>query len=765
MTKADSGHSSKDKGRSFQSIIKRNYIFALVLIAILALLSHSGLYLAIKTNDMSAALINVSGRQRMLSQRAAIYSLRLVNSRDDAIRDKLREGLRETANQMEESHAALLRGQPGNEFSPSGPSGEVKAIFFEAPVRLDKKMRMFLGEVRALSRETDERLTNDNPHLQRILDMSGGDLLEALETLVTQYQKESEDMISRLKGMGIGVFGMIIFVLFMEDLFIFRPVAGRVEKEAQRIKLLQEIAVAANEAETVEDVMRVSLEKICENTGWEVGHVYVPDPKNKLIPTYIWWLKDVRRFGAFREATESYKFPPGVGLPGRVLKSGKPAWIIDVTRDPNFPRALSAEEVGIKTGFAFPVLEGDRVVAVLEFYTTKISRPDEALIEIIESLAIQLGRVTERKRVERELIAAKETAEKATELKDKFVSLVAHDLRSPLATVMGFLEAICSDKSNPLQEAHRKGLTHVRDNVNGLINMIDRLLNITRLRTGKIKPQRKFIDGRRLAAMVVKNYRHMAEKKGVALVNNVPEGVRLYADPDLFAEVLRNLVNNAIKFCRDGDTVTLFTPPDKQSTISVKDSGLGVDADILPDIFKHDVKTTMKGTAGEKGTGLGLPFCHDIIMAHEGSLTVESMAGAGSVFHAEIPVRRPLVLVVDDEDDVRYTFRMMLERLDMEVVEADGCDEALSIMKNMSPHLVILDIIMPVKDGFEFMERAKKECDAGDVPIVVVTSDHNVETSERAFSLGARDVVNKPVAPNVFIPKVRRLVEEVRYIV
>jgi Signal transduction histidine kinase regulating C4-dicarboxylate transport system len=120
----------------------------------------------------------------------------------------------------------------------------------------------------------------------------------------------------------------------------------------------------------------------------------------ELIPTEIWHLEEPERFEIFRKVTENTRFTSGVGLPGRVLANGKPAWVIDVTRDSNFPRAKQAEDIGVKVGFAFPVLVKTEIVAVLEFFSEEAMEPDERLLGIMTHIGTQLGRVVERKRGE-----------------------------------------------------------------------------------------------------------------------------------------------------------------------------------------------------------------------------------------------------------------------------------------------------------------------------------------------------------------------------
>ena len=172
------------------------------------------------------------------------------------------------------------------------------------------------------------------------------------------------------------------------------------EKQNQ-LQLLEEIAVAASQAHSVREAMQFAVDRVCAFTGWPLGHVYlVSDDRTstRMLTTDVWYSPEDNRFSKFREATEKREFPAGEGLPGRVLESGQTAWINDVTKDTNFPRRESARQAGLRAAFAFPVLSGNDVVAVLEFFSEAASEPDDALLRLMSQIGTQLGRVVERVR-------------------------------------------------------------------------------------------------------------------------------------------------------------------------------------------------------------------------------------------------------------------------------------------------------------------------------------------------------------------------------
>jgi two-component system, cell cycle sensor histidine kinase and response regulator CckA len=168
--------------------------------------------------------------------------------------------------------------------------------------------------------------------------------------------------------------------------------------------LLETIASAANEAATVDEALEIAVHRVCEHTGWPVGHVHLANAEGTaLLPTRIWHLARPEKFLTFRDVTMGMLLARGEGLPGRVLASGEPAWIVDATPDTTLPRARAARDIGLRTGFAFPVRVGREVVATLEFFSEHDAAPDARILGVMSHVGRQLGHVVERKRAEDEL--------------------------------------------------------------------------------------------------------------------------------------------------------------------------------------------------------------------------------------------------------------------------------------------------------------------------------------------------------------------------
>ena len=235
----------------------------------------------------------------------------------------------------------------------------------------------------------------------------------------------------------------------------------------------------------------------------------------------------------------------------------------------------------------------------------------------------------------------------------------------------------------------------------------------------------------------------MALDKGVRFVNNIPETMKLYCDYGLLGRVIDNLVFNAAKFCRQGDTISVFTPDDRPNVIAVRDSGPGIAEELLPDLFLGHVRTSTEGSAGEVGSGLGLPICREIVHAHDGALTVESVRGEGATFFIELPAVKPRLLLIDDEEDFADLFRAAVMDTETEVLAAYSGEEALQIIDDARPHLIVCDLLLPGIDGVQVIRQFKTNPRTAHIPILVITGSIP-QLRDVVLEIGVNDFLSKP---------------------
>lgn len=222
-------------------------------------------------------------------------------------------------------------------------------------------------------------------------------------------------------------------VTVTRDVTARRRVEEALRRESALVQAFRTVAIAANESKTLAEAARVALRELCTFSGWPLGHLYVR-AGDRMEPSDVWHPADPSAYRAFRDATMATPLARGIGLPGRVLASARPLWIVDVSRDANFPRAAAARACGLGGGFAFPILVDNEVEAVLEFFNEAPADPDPQLLDILANVAVLLGRVVERERNDREvremlsvLSATLEATEEGIVVVDREGRITAHN--------------------------------------------------------------------------------------------------------------------------------------------------------------------------------------------------------------------------------------------------------------------------------------------------------------------------------------------------
>ena len=247
--------------------------------------------------------------------------------------------------------------------------------------------------------------------------------------------------------------------------------------------------------------------------------------------------------------------------------------------------------------------------------------------------------ITERKKVEIELKEANEQLLKFNDLKDEFVSIASHELRTPLSIISGAVKLLIDEIPGKIVSGQKEILDMAMNNLNRLARIVDALLNISKIESGKIELYRTDADISRLIAETVNEYSMQAEKKHINLSCQFPaHPVILYADADRIKEVIVNLLSNSIKFTPENGSINVFCEDRNDDVfIFVKDTGCGVAKNNVPRMFEKFTQFDRKVGPGEKGTGLGLAICKGLVNLHNGKIWAESDAGSGMKISFTIP--------------------------------------------------------------------------------------------------------------------------------
>ncbi|MCK5086046.1 MAG: hybrid sensor histidine kinase/response regulator, partial [Melioribacteraceae bacterium] len=298
-------------------------------------------------------------------------------------------------------------------------------------------------------------------------------------------------------------------------------------------------------------------------------------------------------------------------------------------------------------------------------------------------------------------------------------------------------------------------VTYIQESARNMLSLVNSLLDWTRLQTGRISFEPERINAGSIITKSIQMLSGAALQKNINLVSDIEEEVYVHADENLLLQVFNNIVSNAIKFTKDGGSIVISAMPlasKIEVQFKVKDSGIGIKEEDIQKLFSVDSKYTTEGTSGEKGSGLGLSLCKEIVLKHGGEISVNSEYGKGTEFLFTIPISSMKILLVDDTATDRILYSKLLKSIipDYKIEEASNGEEAFDIIKYGAPALVITDHDMPKMSGYELVQTVRKSELKFKPPIMILSSDINDSIIEEYHELGVEYAFNKPVDLTIF---------------
>jgi signal transduction histidine kinase len=459
------------------------------------------------------------------------------------------------------------------------------------------------------------------------------------------------------------------------------------------------------------------------------------------------------------------------GVPGRLL-----AWNGDGGSQP--------EEV-------FELAQPDGRSVHLSVSKTTSVGPDGA--RFVDGLATDITRRRAAEQEREELLArersARNDAEFANRLKDDFLATVSHELRSPLNAIAGWAELLRSPETSA--EDVTTGIEVITRNARLQTRLINDLLDMNRVVSGKVVLERQNLELQPILAGVVESFLPAAAAGGIALTSDFdPAVLPIQGDSGRIQQIVWNLLSNAIKFSRRGGHVTVaLRRAGRHARFSVSDDGEGVRPEFLRVIFERFRQADPSSTRQHTGLGLGLAIVKQLVEMHGGHVSAHSAGiGKGARFDVILPVSvepAPVearaakttngghsaphfqgstrlegvnVVVVDDVADARELVRLALERNAARVRTAASVVEAMAILSDETPDVIVSDIAMPEIDGYEFIARVRAlGADRGALPAVAVTAYARTEDRERALAAGFDECLVKPIDPSQLVDVVATL--------
>lgn len=446
---------------------------------------------------------------------------------------------------------------------------------------------------------------------------------ETLEARVEQRTGELKDAVGRLE----------------KEVEEHKMTGRALRRQSSIVRLLQRITVAANESASVEDALQVCLDSVCGYFGWPVGHVFMlkDGTSEEMVSAGLWHLEDRVHFAKFRKATEKLRITLGQGLPGRVMRSGSPVWVTGGARR-TMRRAKEAEDCGLMAGFAFPVLVGREVVAVLEFFSTSGRRPESDLFEIMRDVGVQLGRVVERKRAEEQLQRAMEQADQANRAKSGFLSNLSHELRTPMNAIVGFSELLRSNEADPLSDRQHDQIGTILKAAHHTVRLIDQVLDLAKIEAGHYELDSNWVPVREVYDYCAGVAQQMANSHDVELIlkdDAVPD-VQIFADSTALSQAILNIIGNAINYAGSYGPVEFVCEQFDGNNIrfAVRDEGPGIAPGDQEKVFQP-FERLPSGRRQADGSGIGLNITRHLIGMMGARLKLNSDTDQGAEFIIE----------------------------------------------------------------------------------------------------------------------------------
>lgn len=363
--------------------------------------------------------------------------------------------------------------------------------------------------------------------------------------------------------------------------------------------------------------------------------------------------------------------------------------------------------------------------------------------------------------------AARAEAERANRIKDEFLAILSHELRSPLNPILGWAKLLQTRQFDPAKTA--EALATIERNAKLQTQLIDDLLDIAKILRGKLSMNTTSVDLVPVIEAAIDTVRAAAVAKDILLHPVLPQMVRVSGDAIRLQQIIWNLLSNAIKFTPIGGRVEIHLEREgNQAKITIRDTGKGISLDFLPHIFESFRQEDASTTRKYGGLGLGLAIVRHLVEAHGGTISADSPGeGQGATFIVQFPLRDPQseqptsesasvnaldltgmrILAVDDELDARELLMALLTQYGAEVLVVASAAEVLANLESFQPNLLINDIGMPEVDGYLLMQqiRALPPEEGGQIPAIALTAYAREEDQQRAVHSGYQYHLTKPL--------------------
>ena len=539
---------------------------------------------------------------------------------------------------------------------------------------------------------------------------------------------------------------------------------------SNELELMNKIVILANETNNAHDTFETALQYIAEYLGWTVSSFWdvneTDNGKITITQSGIVHTSNPEKYAYFHDLSSRVSFLPGEGIPGRTYAKKAPLWIENIYDEPGFAPKRTTEKRNLYTGLASPILVGDKVVAIMEFYDEQVQRKDERIIDLIWRIGVQLGRVIEREKMISSQIEASK-AELANQAKRIFLANMSHEIRTPLNALLGMAKIGVRESNG---RSSKDNFNYILDSGRHLQGIIDDILDFSKIEAGMLTLHTHPFQITRVVEDAMSLVSTQLKDKDLRACLDLDDGLPIWVDGDdlRLQQILVNLLSNAIKFTEQGEVSISVKRDNKLIRFQVTDTGIGMTDEQLSRLFRPFEQADSTTTRKYGGTGLGMAISRNLADLMDGEILVKSQVGVGSVFTLSLPLAETQprdikkqyesvpeagprlaglrILAAEDVEINRLILEDLLDHEGAESVFVENGRLAVNLVQEQgadSFDLLLMDIQMPEMDGYEATRRIVEM--APGLPVIGLTAHAMPEEREKSLGSGMVDHVTKPI--------------------
>jgi signal transduction histidine kinase/putative methionine-R-sulfoxide reductase with GAF domain/ActR/RegA family two-component response regulator len=417
----------------------------------------------------------------------------------------------------------------------------------------------------------------------------------------------------------------------------------------------------------------------------------------------------------------------------------------------------------VRETMSLPFIYNDKVEGVVEIiHTSPSSGFDQEDVELFRSMLTSASNALQSARLYEQLQETADRLREVDRLKSQFLANMSHELRTPLNSIIGFSRVIMKGIDGPVSELQLQDLTAIHHSGQHLLGLINDILDLSKIEAGKMELSYDRVELPEIIKGVLSTTVGLVKDRPIRLIPEIqPDLPPVLADSIRVRQILLNLLSNAAKFTESGSiTVRALTRseglPHPMVEVMVRDTGAGIAEADIPKLFQSFSQVDGSATRKTGGTGLGLAICKNLVEMHGGQIWVESSINGGAAFFFTLPVYRaeqpvitvqpgdvrPVVLVIDDDARLIDLYRRYLESRGYVVQGLTGGQDAVPTAIQVKPRIILLDVLMRERDGWQTLQDLKRNDETKGIPVVICSV---LAEQGKGLSLGASDYLVKPI--------------------